>query len=102
MACGWWNQIVTVGRTASISLLAILLSGSENGRGPGYSGSHRTPLGRQPAEKLRLRSTPRAFWRTPRARPSGFRFGRIQRSIRLGGASERSRRVIAIPAGSFP
>src|SRR5712691_1676009 len=56
-------------------LYAILDSGSESepDPAPGTRGS-------QFNGKFRLRSTPFAFPRVPRAKPSGFRFGTIHRS----------------------
>src|SRR2546423_278193 len=55
--------------------LAKRVSGSDSGRGPEYCGSPRRPIGRHSDGKLRLRSTPRAFVRTPSRRPSGVRSG---------------------------
>ena len=56
---------------------------------------------RQRNGKLRLRSTPRAFWRVPaRGRP-GCRCGRA-RTRRRPRARARSRATIASPAGSLP
>src|SRR6266540_3208469 len=95
--CGWWNQIVSSGRSRSISRAAIRVSGSDSGRGPGYSW---WPPGLHSEGKLRLRSTPRPFWRRPRANPSGFRFGTSHRSTE---GDERARiRVTAVPAHSSP
>jgi hypothetical protein len=99
-ACGWWNQIVTDGLMRRMSRAAARVSGSESGLGPGYSESHGRPPARHSDGKLRLRSTPRAFWRRPSAKPSGLRFETTQRST---AEEERARmRVTAVPAHSFP
>src|SRR5262245_28643045 len=97
-ACGWWNQIVMEGWSRWMSRAAERVSGSESGRGPGYSAPERPAL--HSDGKLRLRSTPRAFWRVLREEPSGFRFGTSQRST---AGDDRARiPVIAVPAHSFP
>ena len=48
--------------------------------------------------KLRLRSTPRAFWRRPSAKPSGLSCATTQRSTWV---TERGGCVTAVPAHSF-
>ena len=98
--CGWWNQIVTEGLIRRMSRTAARVSGSESGRGPGYSGSHRRPPALHSDGKLRFRSTPRPFCRRPRAKPSGLRLETTQRST---AGDERARiRVTAVPAHSSP
>ncbi len=81
---------------------ASRVSGSDHGRGPECCGSQRRPIGFHSAPKLRFRSTPRPFWRVPRARPSGFRFWTTQTSVSTGAPARSSRRVICIPAHSLP
>jgi hypothetical protein len=102
MVWGWWNQIVTSGWTRSMARTARRGSGSDSGRGPAYSGSPGTPIGRHCDGKLRLRSTPRALPRVPRRRPSGLRSWTIHRVPAAGSRPASRRRVTAIPAGSVP
>ena len=83
-----------------MSRTAARVSGSERGPGPGYSRPHRLPPALHSDGKLRLRSTPRAFWRRPSAKPSGLSCETTQRST---AGDERARmRVTAVPAHSSP
>ncbi len=99
--CGWWNQIVTVGRTRKIRRRAQRVSGSDQGSGPEYWRVPRRPIDFHIAPKLRFRSTPRSFWRVPRRTPIGFSDGTIQ-SCSPDGVVLRSACATGIPAGSLP
>jgi hypothetical protein len=81
-----------------ISACAIRASSSDNDRGPD---AYTPLLDHQRQGKLRLRSTPCAFWRVPAATPSGFRSGTIQRSSPAGDRRSRTR-ATAMPPVSFP
>ncbi len=76
-----------------------LLSGSASGLRPE---SKIPPSGFQPTGKVRLRSTPSAFWRVRAARPSGLTVSINQSAAPFGTIAPRSERVTAIPAGSSP
>ena len=58
------------------------------------------PAQRRP--KLRLRSTPRAFWRVPRRTPSGLTVSTSHSSTPAGGVARRRREITARPAVSLP
>src|SRR3954453_11838572 len=51
---------------------------------------------------MRLRSTPRAFWRVPRASPSGLALATVHTCTPGGGAVRRRTRTTARPACSLP
>ncbi len=101
-ACGWWNQIVTSGRSRSTSVRARRVSGSDHGRGPPCCGLQRRPSRRHSEPKFRFRSTPRAFCRTPRTNPSGLRFWTTRTRTPTGAPVRSRRRVTAVPAHSSP
>src|SRR5947208_1522802 len=77
-------------------------SGSDSDRGPAYCWVPRGPSGRQRQGKLRLRSTPSAFWRVRTATPSGLRSGTIQSWTPATGAPRSSLRATLMPAVSSP
>jgi hypothetical protein len=52
--------------------------------------------------ELRLRSTPRAFFRVPAAQPSGLARSMTQMAVCAGGLAKRNRCVMASPEGSSP
>ena len=64
--------------------------------------SNGAPAARQRNGKLRLRSVPRAFWRVPRATPSGLTVRTSHSWTPAGGVIRRSRATTAWPAVSVP
>src|SRR6187551_901502 len=100
--CGWWYQMVSSGFRSLTSLRTVRVSGSDQGRGPEYSGSQRLPIGIHSEPKFRFRSTPRPFCRTPSSRPSGLTQWITHRSKLPGGLRRVSLCVTAPPAHSFP
>ena len=72
-------------------------------RGPGSRCRTRRPPPRQRRGKLRLRSTPRAFWRVPRATPSGLSVRTVHTCTPAGGRGPpQPPRSPRGPAGSVP
>src|SRR3954451_22383905 len=78
------------------------VSGSEAAWGPDQNSPPGASSGRQRQGELRLRSTPRAFWRVWARHPSGLTASTSHRANPAGGTTRRSARVTASPAGSSP
>src|SRR4051812_16133252 len=98
----WWYQTVTAGCSPGTSRPPARDSGSENAGRPGEEGSNALPPPAQRRPKLRLRSTPRAFWRVPRRTPSGLTVSTSHSSTPAGGVERRRREITARPAVSLP